>query len=459
MAKPMAVKKRLLAGVTLAALGAAGWAEAQTPPGTPMPGSQAPAAASGAPIQLTLKDAEALALKNHPQVLAAQNEVLAADEQIVETKSAYYPVLDADLTGSQANQNARMGAGYLTDSRLFSRFGQGITFSQLVTDSGRTPNLVASSKFSAQASQQSYMANRYDVVLAVNRAYFEVLRAQALVRVAEQTVAARQVLLDQVTALFNNKLRSEVDVSFADVNLSDAKLLLIRAQNQLQASEAELNRTLGTDKSATYKLTDEPMPPTPPVASDDLIAQAMANRPELAGARLTSQAAQKFEIAERDLARPTVSIVGVAGFLPLFASPGPGFRQPSDYYEGAALNVDIPIFNGHLFSARRQAAHYQALAADQRVRNEQERITRDVQVAWTNSVTAFQRIDVTEHLVKEAALSQDLAQGRYNLGLASIVELTQAELNLTSAQIENLNAKYDYHSQYAVLQYTQGLLR
>lgn len=445
----------------MAALGTAGWAAAQSPAGQPMPASQAApatAAAAGPPQPLSLKDAEALALKNHPQVLAAQNEVLAADERIVETKSAYYPLIDADLTGSQANQNARIGAGFLTDSRLFSRFGQGVTFQQLVTDSGRTPNLVASSKLSALASQQIYMANRYDVVLAVDRAYFEVLRAQALVRVAEQTVAARQVLLDQVTALFNNKLRSEVDVSFADVNLSDAKLLLIRTRNQLQAAQAEFNRALGTDKSAAYKLTDEPMPPTPPLGADELIAQAMANRPELAGARLVSQAAQKFEIAERDLARPTVSIVGVAGFLPLFANPSPGFRPPSDYYEGAAVNVDIPIFNGHLFAARRQAAHYQAMAADQRLRNEQQRITRDVQVAWTNTRTAFERIDVTEHLVKEATLSQDLAQGRYNLGLASIVELTQAELNYTAAEIENLNAKYDYHSQYAVLQYTQGLL-
>jgi len=123
------------------------------------------------------------------------------------------------------------------------------------------------------------------------------------------------------------------------------------------------------------------------------------------------------------------------------------------------VNIDIPIFNGHLFSARKEAAHYQALAADQRVRNLQQRVERDVRAAWVTSSTAFQRIPVTEELLKEANLALELASGRYSLGLASIVEITQAQLNLTQAQIENVSAKYDYQSAYAELQYTIGALR
>ncbi len=103
-----------------------------------------------------------------------------------------------------------------------------------ITDSGRTPNLVASARFQAQASAQICEATRFNVLLAVNRAYFDVLHAQAVVKVAEQTVAARQTLSDQVTELARNKLRSQLDVSFADVNVSEAKLLLIRAQEGVQ---------------------------------------------------------------------------------------------------------------------------------------------------------------------------------------------------------------------------------
>jgi outer membrane protein len=82
-----------------------------------------------------------------------------------------------------------------------------------------------------------------------------------------------------------------------------------------------------------------------------------------------------------------------------------------------------------------------------------------VRVAWANAMNAFQRIDVTAQFLRQATLALDLAQGRYNLGLASIVELTQAQLNVTQAEIENLSAKYDYQTQNAALQYSVGLLR
>jgi outer membrane protein len=149
--------------------------------------------------------------------------------------------------------------------------------------------------------------------------------------------------------------------------------------------------------------------------------------------------------------------VAVGGAIPYINTPA---GSPiSTGYEGVAANVNIPVFNGHLFSARREAARQRALEADQRLRDEQERVARDVRIAWAGAITAFQRIDVTAQFLRQAALALQLAQGRYNLGLSSIVELTQAQLNLTQAEIENLNAKYDYQEQNSVLQYTIGALR
>jgi outer membrane protein len=145
--------------------------------------AQTPAA--NEPVALTLQEAESLALKNHPQVLSAEYQALASNEAVREQISAYYPTVFGSVTGSVADSGTRIGAGFLTDSRLFSRFGQGITVDQLITDSGRTPNLVASSRLQAQAAQQNTQATRYDVLLAVNQAFFEVLRAQALLKVAQ----------------------------------------------------------------------------------------------------------------------------------------------------------------------------------------------------------------------------------------------------------------------------------
>jgi outer membrane protein len=407
------------------------------------------------PPHLSLQEAVALALKNHPQVLAAQSEVEVGNQEVVEARSSYYPALTADVTGSQANHGARIGAGLLNDPSLFNRFGQGVILSQLITDSGRTKNLVAGSRLHAQAAAQDLQATRYDIVLGVNRSYYDVLHAQAVVKVAQETVAARQLLLDQVTALANNKLKSQLDVSFADVSVSEVKLLLIRAQASVEEAFAELARALGSDQPAQYQLADEPLPPSPPGKPDDLIAQAITNRPELASLRLSRESANRLYEAEKDLSRPTVSLAGVAGFLPYISPAG---NTPTEY-EAAAVNVSIPVFNGHLFSARREAARYHALEADQKLRDQQERVVRDVRVAWSGAMTAFQRIDVTAQYLRQASMAVQLAQGRYDLGLSSIIELTQAQLNQTQAEIENLSAKYDYESQFAVLQYAIGGLR
>jgi outer membrane protein len=406
---------------------------------------------------LTLQDAEALAIKNHPQVQAAQLNYQASQQGVTEARAAYYPTLEGDITGSQANPQARLGAGYLTMSRLWDRFGQGVTLNQLVTDSGRTRNLVASSKLQAQASSQTYQATRYDVLLHVNQAYFDALHAQALVKVADETVAARQLVVDQVTELARNKLRSQLDVSFASVNLAQAKLLLIRAQDGVQQSLAELTRALGLDQQQAYKLNDEPLPPGPPTDSGEMVAQAFQQRPELAGVRLERESAYRFERAERDLSLPTVSLIGVGGFIPYIHQLTSVPTPPE--YESAAVNVEIPIFNGGLFAARREAARFKAQAADQRVRDLEESVARDVRVAWSNAETTYHQLDVTAELLREATMALDLAQGRYNLGLSSIVELSQAQLNLTQAEVENLGAKYDYQSSYALLRYSTGMLR
>jgi outer membrane protein len=99
------------------------------------------------------------------------------------------------------------------------------------------------------------------------------------------------------------------------------------------------------------------------------------------------------------------------------------------------------------------------MESDQRLRDEAEAIVRDVRTAWASASTAYQRLDVTAEPMRQASLAKDLAQGRYDLGLSTIVELTQALLNVTSADIQNMNAKYDYQAQFATLQYTIGALR
>jgi len=322
---------------------------------------------------------------------------------------------------------------------------------------GRTKNLVASSRLQAQAGVQNVQATRYDVMLAVTRAYFDVLHGEALIRTAQETIKTRQTVQNQVTQLAKNNLRSQLDVSFADVNVSEAQLILIRAENSLDEAYAELARALGSDQVIRYQVQEEVLPPNLTANPDDLVIQAVANRPELASLRYSRDAAYKFAEAEKDLTRPTVSFIGEAGYMP-YIQQLTSTQIPNEY-AGGAVNVSIPLFNGHLFSARRAAAEDRAMESEQRLRDEQLRLSRDVRVAWANASTAYRRMAVTAQFVQQAAMALNLAQGRYNLGLASIVELSQSQLNQTQAEIENVSAKYDYQSAYQALQYTIGQLR
>jgi outer membrane protein len=406
------------------------------------------------PPKLTLKDAEAMALRNHPLVQAATLNAQAEAQISREVKSAYYPTASANLTaaGGLPTDNSRVEAGTMTTGRVLNRYANGLEVDQLITDFGRTSNLVASSKLGAQAASQAAQQTEQDVLLSVNRAYFGVLRAEALLKVAEETVKARQILADQITTLEKHQLKSLVDVAFADVDLAKARLQLVQAQNGEKAAYAELADALGLAAPQPFELVDEPLPSAPPGDPTDLVAQALVNRPDLASARFTYDSAQKFARAERDLWMPTISAVGVAGLAPAYQIP------LSDHYEAAGINVNVPIFNGFLFSARHQEASLRARAADQEARDLADRISRDVRVAWANSVSAYQNLDVTAQLLKQATLALDLSQSRYKLSLASIVELSQAQLNLTQAQIENTNAQYDFQIQQAIVAYQIGQL-
>jgi outer membrane protein len=442
----------LALGIALGIGSVAYGAQASVSAPPPAPSSAVPATQG----TLTLPQATAIALKSHPQIAVAQDTAFSADQKITESRAAYYPTVDGEITAAQGLFDSRLGAGSLSSSQLFNRFGQGLQVTQLVADFGRTKNLVAQSQFNAQAAAQNTQATIYNVVLGVNRGYFGVLQAQAFVTVANETIRARQTLTDQVTALASAQLKSQLDVSFADVNLSEARLLLIRSQDAVEQAYAELARSLGQETVVRYQLDTVPPPGPPPVSTEPLIAEAMQNRPELRNLQLQVQGAESFERAEADLSHPSVSVIAVGGGLP-YLNQDP--RVAPNGYEGAAVNVDIPIFNGHLFSARRQAAHYDAQAATERFRNLRQQVELDVRGAWISASTAYQRIPVTEQLLKQAQLALQLAQGRYNLGLASIVEITQAQLNLTQAQIENVSATYDYQISYAQLQYTVGALR
>ena len=422
-----------------------------SPPPANSPAPNSPALATGQP--LTRQEAEQLALKNNPRISVAALSALAQKQVVRETRSVELPNLNANVTGVDALEASRMSTGSLTASNLLYHVGGGLTLSQLITDFGRSKNLIAASSLQAKSSEQQELATREDIVLAADFAFYRALEAQATLQVAKSTVNARQAVGDQVDALTASKLKSTLDQSFAQVNLSQAKLLVLDSQNQLDSAMANLNEVLGTTNDAQYQLLDDSSPPVPVAPSAEaLIALASQQRPDLLTLKLSHDADVRFSRAQHDQLLPTVSGLGIVGATPVGSSQY--FQQ--NWYGAAGVNIAVPIFNGFRFHAQAAEADLRAQASEEQSRGLMNRIARDVRTAWLAMNTAQQRMIVTAELSKQANTALDLADTRYRLGLSSIVELSQAQLQQTQAQIADANARFDYEADLAALRFQSG---
>ena len=404
-------------------------------------------------LRLTREDAERKALENNPRVSISHLLALAQHQVVRESRSAELPLLNGSVTAQDANEASRLSSGSLSASRLFTRVGGGLSFSQLITDFGHTTNLVASSKLQERAQQANELATRDDVVLIADQAFYNALQAQALLQVAQQTVNTRQATQGQVNQLTQNNLRSTLDLTFANVNLSQAQLLQLDAQNNADATMAALDEVLGLDYPLKYSLVDSRRTnPPPPPDVQTLIDLAVKQRPDLQSLDLTRQSQEHLSRAQRDQQLPTISALGTVGASPV----RPGQYYTSSWDGAVGANVNIPIFNGFLYSSQAKEAQLRAQAAGQRTRQLRNRVVRDVQTAWLDANNAFTRIGVTGQLLNQANQSLSLAQTRYKLGLSSIVELSQAQLQQTEADITNTNALYQYRLALATLSFQTG---
>ena len=217
-----------------------------------------------------------------------------------------------------ANDASRISSGSLTASRLFEHAGAGGNFTQLITDFGKTSNLVASSKLEEKARNASALATTEDIVIATDQAFYNALEAQALLKVAQQNVDTRQTTQTQVNQMTQNNLKSTLDLSFANVNLSQAKLLQLDAQNNADSTMAALDAVLGLDRQVAYDLADNSAAAQPPPPdADQLIQLALQQRPDLQALNYDQQAAVRFSRAQRDQRLPSISAAGTVGSVPI----------------------------------------------------------------------------------------------------------------------------------------------
>jgi outer membrane protein len=403
---------------------------------------------------LTLDQAESLALTNQPRLLAAQLRSRAAAERIREARAGLLPTASFDVTGAEvADTVTATAAGNLTTSSLSDRFAYGGNLSQLVTDFGRTHALVASERASSEAQADWTRLTRAQVRLHVREAYYAVLGEESVLHAAQAALTNRQLVLRQLNVLEQNQLRSTLDVNFAAVLVSQAKLAVVQAQSEVSQARAKLATAMGEAQPIAAALVGvDPNTEPLPAESEGPQGQAQLQRADLSAAKAEQKAAEQYAMAEKRLTLPTLKVLAAAGDIPYHD------HTLHSNYAAAAFNLDIPIFNGGLFSARRAQAELLANARSEDTKEISLEVSEQVRDAWYRANEAFQSLDVSSQLVAQAREALRLAQDRYDAGLGSIVELNEAQLNETSAEINSASAVDTYLSRRAELDFATGQL-
>jgi outer membrane protein len=407
---------------------------------------------------ITRSAAERMALKNNPSITASRLLALAAGQVTRQTQSAELPQINSYMTAEKAEDAARIGAGSLTSSRVYTHAGTGGTLSQLLTDFGHTRDLVASNRLQQKAEDRNAVATEQDVLLVTDQAFYRLLDAQSLLDVAKATVTARGNVQQLTQALTRSALKSDLDLSIASADLSQAQLLQLDAENGVASAAAALAAVLAAAPDTVYQAVDEnggePSPPPALESFSVLNADAQTQRPDLQALRFQAQADQKFTRAQQLQHLPSISALAIGGITPVRPD---GVYIP-DWYAAAGVNLSLPLFTGFHIEAQVEEARLREQATTKQAQALSDTIARDVRVAMLNAQTAFKRIGVAEQFRAQTAQALSLAQTRYKLGLSSIVELSQAQLQSTQAAVGAVNARFDYLFALRSLDYARGML-
>ncbi len=409
-------------------------------------------------VLITRSQAETLALKNNPRITASNLLALADGQVTRQTRSNELPQAYGQITAEKAEDDSRIGAGSLTDSHLFTHAGVGGTFSQLLTDFGHSRSLVATNQLQQKAQDKTTIATQQDVLMATDAAFYRLLNAQSLLQVAKATVAARSETQKLTSALTKSALKSDLDLNIASADVSQSQLLQLDAENAVASASAVLAAVLAASPDTVYTAVEDsvsaPPPPPAPGSSAALNVEAQKQRPDLQSLQLNAQAYQKFARAQQLQHLPTITAIATGGITPV----APDNIFIPKWYAAGGVNLSIPFFTGFRIDAQAEEARLRQKATEKQAQELSNTIARDVRVAVLNAQTAFRRIAVADQFRSQAAQALALAQTRYKLGLSSIVELSQAQLQSTQAAVTAVNARYDYFLALRSLDYARGEL-
>jgi outer membrane protein TolC len=398
----------------------------------------AEAVPSSSPTPRTLDECIATALAQQTDVLIGQHALEASNARLTQTRSAYYPQITAQTTDNVVSSN-RNG---------LDRDGASLTVTQNFYDGGLREARVASARQSVVQQDAVLARTKQSVIYNVTRTYTGLLRAQRLADVADRRVAYIEGQQQLIQGRIEAGDAAEVDALPIAAQLANARVDQLSARNAVRTASIQLQLAMGLTPGAPFPVQDITTPGTLMVDPlDTCLAQALGQRPELQQTQAAIGVASAAVKTARINTRPRPVISGQLG-QPVFSD------DDATYAISAGLVFDL--FNGNSTRAAYTEAKSNLSTAELRAAQMGKEITAEVQDAYLNVTNAQERLTASALSVEAARRNADAQQARYAQGLAIPLDLLNAQLEVTTAESNAVQAQYDYVAALAQLHYAMG---
>lgn len=394
-------------------------------------------------MDITLDECLKAALGNNPRIQAALQDVFASDARIKQAWSAYFPQFSWQTGATKMKQLQLSDA--LGQNLVFNYFILGqISASQLLYDFGVTQNQVTIKKLDNQGYKISLTGTVNDVVCEVKKAYYNLQYSLEAKKVAEEMVLRYEAFYNQAKAFYVAGTSPKVDVTIAEVNLSNAKLLLIQAENSVEIAMAKLNNTMGLPYFNKYKISDNLRYNPCDLSLNEAIKIAQDSRPEFQLAEVkVEEAKQNVKLVKKSYF-PTITAEGQ------YQIGGRSFTSNYGYNFGGYLN--FPTINGMLIKNEIKEAKALYSREQANASNTKNNIYFEIQQAFYSMVEKKNSIPVAFLGLKQAKENYELSYGRYKVGVGNPVELKEAQVQYQDAMLKYYNSLYQYNTARANLE-------
>ncbi len=406
---------------------------------------------------LNLERCIEIALKMQPNILAATGTVRATESRIGQAESNYYPQVNWSSSYSRnkpasSSSGSSSGTSNGTLGRTggsFDQYSAGFNVSQTIYDFGKTPTQVKIQKYNFDSSRSDLENVSEQIIFNVRQAYYGVLQTRRNMEVSAESVRQFEQHLEQAKGFFTVGTKPKFDVTKAEVDLGNAKLNLILAENALRLAVVNLNNSLGVPDAPEYTLEDNLSFQKYNITLEDALSKAFQDRPDL-----------KSVVARRQASESSIDLAKT-GYYPVltgnaaYSWSGEKFPLEHGWDVGAALS--FPIFSGFLtkYQVQEAKANLNVLKANEE--SVKQTVISDVQQAVLNLKAAEQRVPTAKLNVEQARENLDIANGRYTAGVGNPIEVTDAEVSLITAKTSYIQALYDYKIAQASLEKAMGI--